>query len=481
MKHFSGSKFIVCSHEFMADLETPVSLFLKISKKSQSAFLLESVEQGETLGRYSFIGFDPDSVLSLYKDAWRITRNGKTVKVPFSDPLDLIKRELAAGKGLPKETGYPHFLGGFVGFFSYESVQYFESIHPRKKKEPSRLPLAVLFKIHQFLLFDHVERQMSLVRLYPKKMGTKRCEREFSKEISRIKKLLSEPPSAKKTAKRSKSNFSANMTPKCFERSVNRIKEYIRAGDVIQTVFSQRFDLGSIDDAFDFYRVLRSLNPSPYMYFFKHKNMEIAGSSPELLVRKKGDLAELRPIAGTRPRGKNAKQDMKYEQQLKKSVKERAEHLMLVDLARNDLGRVCDYRSIKVSEFERVERYSHVMHLVSDVEGKLKPSHDALDLLRSAFPAGTLSGAPKVRAMEIIDELENSDRGPYGGCLGYISYNGDMDMCILIRTLINQNKKASVQAGAGIVFDSNPKREYEECRNKAMALFKAYKKVTSNK
>jgi anthranilate synthase component 1 len=260
-----------------------------------------------------------------------------------------------------------------------------------------------------------------------------------------------------------------------FLRSVNRIKEYIRAGDCIQTVFSQRFNLGTLTNSFGFYRVLRSLNPSPYMFFFKYRDLELAGSSPELLVRKKGSHAELRPIAGTRPRGGSPPQDLNYEIQLRASVKERAEHLMLVDLARNDLGRVCDYRTISVKQFERVERYSHVMHLVSDVEGKIKQGHDACDLLKSVFPAGTLSGAPKVRAMEIIDELEKSERGPYGGSLGYMSYNGDMDMCITIRTLITYKGKASVQAGAGIVFDSNPGKEYQECLNKAKALFQAFK------
>ncbi len=477
MKPLVSSQFIISSHEFMADMETPVSLYLKLSKKYKSAFLLESVEQGETLGRHSFLGFNPESVFSLYPGHWEIEKKEKKQKVSFKDPLELLKKELAKGRGLPKESGYPNFLGGFVGFFGYESVQYFESIQPRVKKEKSKLPLAVLFKVHQFILFDHVERKMVFYSIHPKSYGKVKAAKIFANEVKGLEHILSRPLKEKEGRSRIKPNPRANMTKTLFKKNVNRIKEYIRSGDVIQVVYSQRFDLGGIDDSFSFYRILRGLNPSPYMYFFKHQGIEIAGSSPEMLVRKKGDLAEVRPIAGTRPRGKNEAKDLAYESQLKRSVKERAEHLMLVDLARNDLGRVCHYKSIKVKEYERVERYSHVMHLVSDVEGKLIKGKDSLDLLRSTFPAGTLSGAPKVRAMEIIDELENSDRGPYGGSLGYLSYNGDMDMCITIRTLVAHNKKASVQAGAGIVFDSDPEREYEECHNKAMALFKAYKSL----
>jgi len=307
-------------------------------------------------------------------------------------------------------------------------------------------------------------------------MGLKAAEAKFKRQKKDLLASIQKPLRNKKPQK-GKSVFQPNMTPRAYQAKVKQIKEYIKQGDVIQAVLSQRFDLGRIPDTFAFYRVLRSLNPSPYMYYFKHGSLEIAGSSPEMLVRKKGYLAEVRPIAGTRPRGKTSTQDGNYEAQLKRSVKERAEHLMLVDLARNDLGRVCDYKSIQVGEFERVERYSHVMHLVSDVEGKLKKGKDALDLLRSTFPAGTLSGAPKVRAMEIIDEFEDSPRGPYGGSLGYISYNGDMDMCITIRTLVANKGKASVQAGAGIVFDSDPAREHQECKNKAMALLKAYKQA----
>jgi anthranilate synthase component 1 len=316
---------------------------------------------------------------------------------------------------------------------------------------------------------------MKLVALYPKKYGTKKALDLFSKELQAVQAKLKKPLLQEPKKRKVSSAFKPNMTKREFVQIVNRIKEYIRAGDVIQTVPSQRFDLGKMEESFTFYRTLRSLNPSPYMFFFKHKDLELAGSSPELLVRKIGHYAEVRPIAGTRPRGATELKDKAYEDQLRKSVKERAEHLMLVDLARNDLGRVSEFASVKVKAFERVERYSHVMHLVSDVMGHMKESCDGLDLLRSVFPAGTLSGAPKVRAMEIIDELEPTERGPYGGSLGYLSYNGDIDMCITIRTLMNLKKQASVQAGAGIVFDSNPGREYEECLNKAKALFKAFK------
>jgi len=478
------NNYLIFQQDLLADLETPVSLYLKLSLGSTSSFLLESVEQGETLGRHSFLGFDPEAVYELHPTHWEVSRDGVRKKIRFKDPLEILRSELRAKLSLGKEgdTSYPNFLGGFVGFFSYESVQYFESIRLRAKKDFKGLPLAILFKVHRFILFDHIERKMKLVSLYPAGEGRARAENKFKREVEKITKLLKKPIQESKRNAKSKSEpkFSSNLSQKEFIRRVNRIKDYIRAGDCIQTVYSQRFDLGRLKDSFDFYRILRSLNPSPYMFFYKHKNLELAGSSPEMLVRKKGNIAEARPIAGTRPRGLTDAKDKQYETQLKNSVKERAEHLMLVDLARNDLGRVCDFESVEVKEFERVERYSHVMHLVSDVQGKLKREKDALDLLKATFPAGTLSGAPKVRAMEIIDELEDSTRGPYGGCLGYFSYNGDMDMCITIRTLINSKGRASVQAGAGIVFDSDPRKEYEECLTKAKALFNAFKLTGSS-
>jgi anthranilate synthase component 1 len=263
------------------------------------------------------------------------------------------------------------------------------------------------------------------------------------------------------------------MTRREFENGVGRIKEYIRAGDCIQVVFSQRFCLGRVQNDFEIYRALRSINPSPYMFYLRHKNLRLIGSSPELLVKKSGNTAEVCPIAGTRRRGSNAAEDSQLEESLKRSVKEKAEHLMLVDLGRNDLGRVCRYNSISVSDFARVDRYSHVMHLVSSVKGKLKPGKDAFDLLRATFPAGTVTGAPKIRAMQIIDELEKEKRGPYAGSLGYCSVNGDMDMCITIRTIVVHNGRAYVQAGAGVDNDSKSKREYEETMNKAKALFQA--------
>jgi len=468
-------RFVIKEKDFLADLETPVSLYLRTARASGASFLLESVEQGETLGRYSFMGFDPEEIFELHPDHWKVRSARGTRRLGFKDPLQFLERELAAGRGLSRGLEYPKFMGGLVGFFSYEAVQFFECLRPRRRKERPRLPLAVFFKVHRFIRFDHRERTMRLTALYPAELGAKKIESRFRKETHLIQRLLERPLADSPKEREVLARIRPNMSRREFVKSVNRIKDYIKAGDIIQAVFSQRFDLGRMTSGFDFYRRLRSLNPSPYMFLFKYRGLELAGSSPEMLVRKQGPHAELRPIAGTRPRGRTEKEDLKLELQLRRSVKERAEHLMLVDLARNDVGRVSIPSSVKVRQYERVERYSHVMHLVSDVVGTLRKDCTALDLLRSVFPAGTLTGAPKVRAMEIIDELEPSERGPYGGCLGYLSYNGDMDMCITIRTLIKQRERASVQAGAGIVFDSDPGREYKECLNKARALFKAFR------
>lgn len=391
--------------------------------------------------------------------------------------MDWIKKIMGRHR-LANTTELPGFAGGFVGFLGYENIQFFEKVHQRAK---SGLPLedGVFFLIKNFLVFDHFRRSISLIMLCnvenKAESYLKKKYRESLKRLTLLKeKLRRVLPREKENIKiGANSKFVANITKNDFENKIGRIKEYIRSGDCIQVVFSQRFALGKVEDDFLIYRALRSINPSPYMFYFRYGALRLIGSSPELLVKKTGRIVEIRPIAGTRMRGKEEQDDIRLEESLKHSKKEMAEHLMLVDLGRNDLGRVCDFKTIRVNDFARVERYSHVMHLVSRVSGRLRAGKDAFDLLRASFPAGTVTGAPKIRAMEIVDELEPEKRGPYAGSLGYFSFNGDMDMCITIRTIVVTNGRAYVQAGAGVVYDSQPKREYQETINKAKALMQA--------
>lgn len=443
-----------------ADLETPVSSFLKLSRKSQHVFLLESAEQEQKIGRYSFMGSDPKLILNSNEDGLM---------------LDRIKKILAQYK-LANPEAVPGFSGGFVGYLGYENVESFEKINLEKRPGPA-FPDALFFFVENFLIFDHFRKTLSVVELVPvepgqnlKKIHDRACK-NIARRIAELKKPLR--LFSQKNSK-TKLSIQSNTTKKEFCKKVNRIKEYIRAGDCIQVVLSQRFSMPAKSvDGFQIYRALRSINPSPYMFYFKSGKFQIIGTSPELLVKKTGPEAEVRPIAGTRPRGTTPAQDAAFEESLKKSPKEMAEHLMLVDLGRNDLGRVCKFDSIRVKNFARTERYSHVMHLVSDVTGTLQKGKDAFALLKATFPAGTVTGAPKIRAMQIINELESEKRGPYAGSLGYFSFNGDMDMCITIRTLFSDGKKIYLQAGAGIVKDSSPEKEYQETVNKAKALFKA--------
>ena len=448
-----------------SDLETPVSAFLKLEAKEPCAFLLESAEQEERIGRYSFLGFDPD--LTLTPEPRRST----------TDLLTTMKKRISISR-LANPEGLPNFAGGFVGFLGYENVRFFEKV-PLRKKPGLGINEAVFFLVKDFIIFDHFRKTLSIVSIAEiKRKNGAALKGIYQKGVRKIHaiaaKLTRNLPSQKKKKSGSRRfRLSSNLSRSQFAKKLARIKEYIRAGDCIQVVFSQRFSLGRVRNDFDIYRALHSINPSPYMFYFRYGSLRLIGSSPEVLVKKTGRLAEVRPIAGTRPRGENASRDIQLEENLRRSVKEMAEHLMLVDLGRNDLGRVCQFDSIKVGNFARVERYSHVMHLVSSVQGTLKRGKDAFDLLRATFPAGTVTGAPKIRAMEIIDELEPEKRGPYAGSLGYFSFNQDMDMCITIRTLVIKGTQAYVQAGAGVVYDSKPQREFEETVNKAKAMVQA--------
>lgn len=466
--------------ELLADLETPVSSFLKIHN-SDYAYLLESAESQEKIGRYSFLSSDPSAVI---KSKGRLVEiidfdSAKPKKKVFStktNPLNEVKKIISQYKAVSVE-GLPRFTGGFVGYVSYDMVRFFEEI-PDKNEDDLKLPDMVFMLSKNLMVFDHLEHKIKIISNVHIKDKT-RLKSAYEDGIKNIRRLaLSLSRQAKieelavKTKRRSRA-INSNLSKKSFCDIVSKAKEYIRKGDAIQVVLSQRFKVKLKDSPINIYRRLRSINPSPYLYYLKLKDFAIVGSSPEMLIRCENGLIETRPIAGTRPRGKDESQDASLASDLLKDEKEKAEHIMLVDLGRNDLGRVAAKGSVKVKDFMTVEKYSHVMHIVSSVVAKLDKKYDVFDALSAAFPAGTLSGAPKIRAMEIIDELENLRRGPYAGCVGYFSFSGNLDTCITIRTVVIKKGFCYIQAGAGIVLDSIPEKEYKETQNKAKALIEA--------
>lgn len=462
--------------EISADIDTPVSAFFKAAKGKYS-FLLESVEVAETVGRFSFLGSHPALVFKSKGKNLEISERGKKKrKITTNDPLDEIKKIMSRYKFVPIK-GLPRLSGGLVGYAGYETVRFFEELPP-KKKDRLKIPDIYFMLADSLIAFDHYQHKMIIVHnafIPNKKADLKKIYKNATRVIDKLEVKLrssvkiSHLEKISRSAKEVKSNF----RKKDFCNAVTKAKNYIKDGDVIQVVLSQRFHTKSAISAFDAYRNLRTINPSPYLYYLKFNDLHIVGSSPEMLIRCEEGKVETRPIAGTRPRGKDPAEDKKLSKELLKDHKERAEHIMLVDLGRNDLGRVCQYHSVKIKDLMIVEFYSHVMHIVSSVVGKLKKGKDAYDLFRASFPAGTVSGAPKVRAMEIINQLEPSQRGPYAGCIGYIGFSGNLDTCITIRTIVMKGKDAYVQAGAGIVADSEPENEYKETCNKARACLKA--------
>lgn len=474
--------------EVNADLDTPVSAFLKIHKGGYS-FLLESVEGQEKIARFSFLGTEPSLIFkSKGKDIEIIRPHERSVKkfVTALTPLDEIKNIMRGFKST-RVPGLPRFYGGLVGYMSYDAVRFFEEL-PDKNPDELNLPDSVFVLTDTLLVFDHVNHAIKIVSnvFLPKDARniSKRCKinlyNEAIRKIESLDKDLSrsvrgreiERSVTQKGANVNKTLVSNYSKPE-FEKMVVKSKKYILDGDVIQVVLSQRFKAEIDRSPFDIYRNLRSINPSPYMFYLALKDISLVGASPEILVRCEDGLVQTRPIAGTRPRGRSEKEDLFLEKELLDDAKERAEHIMLVDLGRNDLGRVCKSGTVKISDFLSVERYSHVMHLVSEVRGVLRKDKDIYDVLRASFPAGTVSGSPKIRAMQIIDSLENSRRGPYAGCVGYFSFSQNMDTCITIRTIVVKDGFAYVQAGAGIVADSKPEKEYFETVNKARALIEA--------
>jgi anthranilate synthase component I len=459
-----------------ADLLTPVSAFLAIAKKEPHAFLLESAERGEQIGRYTFLGARPYMRVRARGSAIEIERGRKRERHE-GNIFEFVKLLLSEHRPAAV-PGLPPFTAGAVGYFSYDVVRQLEKIGQHAKDDLS-LPDCELMFFDRLLAFDHLRHQIHIVATADvSRESPQRAYDRAVRDIAALEKKLAtglRPAMWRKAGKGrpGKLKINAGTTRAKFLRSVERCKEYIGAGDIFQVVLSQRLDFIPAVEPFDLYRALRQVNPSPYLYFLRMGETQILGSSPEMLVRVTGRKLEYRPIAGTHPRGRDESEDLRLEEQMRNDEKERAEHVMLVDLGRNDLGRVSEYGSVKVKDLMYVERYSHVMHLVSALEGTLRKDLDAIDAFAACFPAGTLSGAPKVRAMQIIEELEPVRRGIYGGSVLYADFAGNLDSCIGIRTMLMQGKHAYLQAGAGIVADSNAASEFQESMNKAQALLRA--------
>ena len=477
-----------------ADLETPVSAFLRAAWGEKECFLLESVEGGEQVGRYTFLGLRPYKRIVARGRQLAITQGKRTAYV--EGDVFAALRDALGGHKPARLRDLPPFTAGAVGYFAYDAVRQIERL-PEGAADELKIPDACLLFFDEVLAFDHVRKQIWLIATAD---VTRRLPADAyadaSKRLNRMEKRLAQPLPHMKAAKAGKLKVQHRTRKREYLSAVERTKEYIAAGDAFQVVLSQRFDVQPGVDTFQVYRALRNVNPSPYMYFLrfategplgttkktaqkakKGTTLELAGSSPELLVRVHNRKVEYRPIAGTRPRGADEKLDQAMAEEMLHDEKERAEHVMLVDLGRNDVGRVSEYGSVKVDRLMFVERYSHVMHIVSSIEGRLRPELSAVDALRACFPAGTLSGAPKVRAMEIIEELEPARRGTYGGAVMYADFSGNLDSCIAIRSLMVKDGKGSVQAGAGIVADSVPEKEHEESLNKARAVLRAIERA----
>jgi len=473
----------------LADIETPLSAYRKIRGQGES-FLLESVEGGEHLGRYSFVGCTPRAVVKQTGARVEVLEGGKVVEQfnvttpgrpvagqAVKDGLDVVERVMKRFRPV-SVPGLPRFTGGAVGFIGYEFIHDVEPVVPRPPLDELQTPILYFFIADQLLIFDRVAQTITVLVnavLDEAASPTEAYENAIS-EIERLLSLLEQPSEHRPAALPAEVPpvpFESNVAKEKFLANVTKSKEYITGGDIIQVVGSQRFSTPVTASPLDVYRAVRSVNPSPYMFLLELDGFSLVGASPEIHVRCEDRRVEIRPIAGTRRRSKVAEEDTALEKELLADPKERAEHVMLVDLARNDLGRVCDYGTVRVKDLMLIERYSHVMHIVSSVEGRLAADKSPYDLMRATFPAGTVSGAPKIRAMQIISELEGTTRGPYAGCVGYFSFNGNLDTCITIRTALLKGGKAYVQAGGGWVNDSTPEGEFQETVNKSKAMLKA--------
>src|SRR5215472_5841459 len=464
---------------YTADLLTPVGAHLRIARGASYSFLLESVEGGENIARYTFTGANPSEVFRARGRHCSLESGGKRVQFE-DDPVAKLRR-LVKRYHPVRVPGLPPLTGGAIGYFAYDMVRLIEKI-PAAGRDDVGLDDCVMMFYLGLVVFDHVQHRVWIVRnVFTEGKGSLRQKYDAAvRQIRATRKALEMPlPRPPRVPKGGPLRVESNMTRSQFVAGVRKAKNYIRAGDVFQVVASQRFSARTSADPFEIYRALRVVNPSPYLYFLHLDDVSVVGSSPEMLVKIQGRDASYRPLAGTRPRGRTEKEDHDLEAELLADPKERAEHVMLVDLGRNDLGRVCEYGSVKVDRLMFVERFSHVMHLVSSLSGKLRKEVDCFDALLACFPAGTLSGAPKVRAMEIIDELEPTRRGIYAGAILYLDFSGNVDSCIALRTLVAKGGRVYIQAGAGIVADSIPEREFEETVNKARALLKALEAAQS--
>jgi anthranilate synthase component 1 len=478
---------IPVTRRLLADIETPLSAYRKISGQDES-FLFESVEGGEHLGRYSFVGCNPRAIIRQSRSTVEILENGKVIETfaigaqtngakSVRDGLEVVEKVMKKYRAVPVE-GLPRFTGGAVGFIGYEFIHDVEPIVPRPPHDDVQTPVMYFLIADQLLIFDRVAQTITVLvnAVLDDAANPDEAYENATGEIDRLVSLLEQPaehhpvsvPDEVPTIP-----FESNVPRENFFANVSRAKEYITSGDIIQVVGSQRFSTPVKATALDVYRAARSINPSPYMFLLELGSFSLVGASPEIHVRCEDGKVEIRPIAGTRRRGKTPSEDLALQKELLADPKERAEHVMLVDLARNDIGRVCDFGSVQVKDLMIIERYSHVMHIVSQVEGQLSKSKTPYDLMRATFPAGTLSGAPKIRAMQIISELEQTARGPYGGCVGYFSFSENLDCCITIRTALIKNGRAYIQAGGGWVNDSTPEDEFQETLNKAKAMLKA--------
>jgi len=478
---------IPVTRRLLADFETPLSAYRKIRGHGES-FLFESVEGGEHIGRYSFVGCNPRAVIRQQGSRVEVFDDGKLTEQftvhstaiganTVQDGLFVVERVLKRFRAVAI-PGLPRFTGGAVGFIAYEFIHDVEPVVPRPPRDDLGTPVMYFLIADELLIFDRVSQTVTVLvnSMIEEAQSVDEAYENAVAEVERIVSLLEQPSEhAPVSVPREvpSIHFDSNVPRDKFFANVLKAKEYITAGDIIQVVGSQRFSTTVESSPLDIYRAARSINPSPYMFLLELDGFSLVGASPEIHVRCENHHVEIRPIAGTRPRGKTDAEDLANEKELLADPKERAEHVMLVDLARNDLGRVCDYGSVQVKDLMIIERYSHVMHIVSQVEGRLSAGKTPYDLMRATFPAGTLSGAPKVRAMQIISELEQNQRGPYGGCVGYFSFSGNLDCCITIRTALIKDGKAYIQAGGGWVNDSTPEGEYQETVNKAKAMIKA--------
>ncbi len=463
--------------DVLLDTETPVSVFMKLCRDDRG-YLLESVEGGDQVARYSFIGYEPILTVKSQDGLSTVEDEDGERTETREDPFETLRRLLKAYR-MPRLDGLPRFAGGLVGHMSYDLVRFIEDL-PRPAMADVVVPDLMLMACRKMVVFDHATRCAKIILNIPVKGEVRPTYAQAMAEVQEIMEKISQPiPSLGQTLEKDVSPQPDavaprhNMSRPQFVNAAEKAKEYVRRGDIFQVVLSQRAELPLVVPPLTIYRILRTVNPSPYMFYINSGDFQLAGASPEMLVRLEDNVVDSKPIAGTRRRGANPAQDLALEEELLADEKEKAEHVMLVDLSRNDVGRVSRYGSVEVPMFMEVERFSHVMHIVSEVKGLVKEGLDAVDVFKACFPAGTLSGAPKVRAMEIIDELEPSRRGPYGGAVGYFGFSGNMDTCITIRTALIHRSRVYVQAGAGIVYDSDPEREHAECMDKSRALFSA--------